>query len=197
MTGGRNGTRGVRAFLALEIPSGVKSGLGRELEALRPRLEPARWVRTGGLHLTVKFLGETPPGRLEGLCGALAGPLSALGPVEVALGGSGFFPDARRPRVAWVGGVAKGGAGVVETVESVAGELGWRRERRPWSLHLTVARLRSPWSPASVEAFLEWGAGYREEPFLCRELVLFESDLRPEGAVYTPRHRIPLGSRGT
>ena len=193
MRGGPAPGAQVRAFLALEIPGEVKEALGRGLGALRPRLEPARWVRVEGLHLTVKFLGETPPGRLDELQGALAGPLSSLPPVEVALAGAGFFPGPARPRVAWIGGTARNVEPLVETVERVTAGLGWTRERRPWALHLTVARLRSPWSRSSVEGFLAWGGKFRAAPFTCRELVLFSSELRPGGAVYAALARLPLG----
>ncbi len=193
MRGGPGGGNGVRAFLALEIPGPVKERLGRELGGLRRRLEPARWVRTEGLHLTMKFLGETPPAQLEEVARALEARLPSLGEVTVTLAGTGFFPNGRRPRVAWIGGEAEGAAEVVASVESVTEEMGWARERRRWTLHLTVARLRTPWSPESVETFLRWGRGYREEPFACRELVLFSSDLGPGGAVHTALRRIPLG----
>ncbi len=189
--------RTVRAFLALPIPEEVKERLGRELAGLRRRLEPARWVRVEGLHLTVKFLGEVAPARLEELCGALEEPLAGLPPVRVELAGAGFFPGPGRPRVAWVGGTAEGAAPIVAEVEEAAARLGWDRERRPWALHLTVARLRSPWRRPSVEVFLRWGDGYREAPFSCGELVMYRSELGSSGAVYTALRRIALGGRGS
>lgn len=164
-----------------------------ELEDLRPRLEPARWVRPEGLHLTLKFLGESSPGDLEALANALAPRLEPLAPVEVRLSGSGFFPDPRRPRVAWVGGEAPGAAGVASEIDAAAVAAGWERERRPFALHLTLARLRRPWGPGSVESWLEWGRGYAAPAFRCDEVILFESRLAPGGAIYNPLRTLTLG----
>ncbi len=186
----------VRAFFALEIPVEVKEGLAREVEALRPRLEPARWVRTEGLHLTLKFLGESPPADLQALVAALRPGLESCAPVEVRLFGSGFFPGPQRPRVAWVGGEAPGAGRVAAEIEEAAAQGGWGRERRPFALHLTLARLRRPWQPETVERWLEWGKGYRAKPFTCGEVVLFESRLERGGAVYTPLERLPLKGLG-
>ncbi|HHQ49244.1 MAG TPA: RNA 2',3'-cyclic phosphodiesterase [Acidobacteria bacterium] len=183
----------IRAFLALEIPAAIKEDLARQVAALKPRLEPARWVRSEGLHLTLKFLGESEPDRLERLADLLRPLLKGGGPVEVRLAGSGFFPGPRRPRVAWVGGTAAGAAEAASAIDTAARRLGWERERRPFALHLTLARLRSPWRGESVERWLEWGRGYAAAPFVCREVVLFRSRLEPGGAVYTPLERLPLG----
>jgi 2'-5' RNA ligase len=182
----------VRAFLALEIPERLRAELAASREALRAELPRARWVRPESQHLTLKFLGETPRATLEAIAAALAPRLAGLGVVAVRLHGSGVFPTPGRPRVAWIGGSADGIAPVVESVEEVAEAHGFPRERRPWSLHLTQARLDPPWPQAAVDRFLAWGGGLELEPFRCAEVVLFESRLERGGAVYTPLARMPL-----
>jgi RNA 2',3'-cyclic 3'-phosphodiesterase len=186
----------VRAFLAFEMPSAVHDLLADEVTGLRAALPRARWVRPEGIHLTVKFLGESPRGELDALADELAGLLGTAPPVRVLLGGSGFFPSARRPRVAWVGGEAEGAEEVVTAVEATSATRGWKTETRGWSPHLTVARLRDPWSPTAVERFLAWGRTLAFDPFVCRELVLFSSRLQPGGAVYTPLRRLDLAGGG-
>ncbi|MCG6964342.1 MAG: RNA 2',3'-cyclic phosphodiesterase [Acidobacteria bacterium] len=186
----------IRAFLAFEMPRQVHEVLTGELRELRPALPRARWVRPEGIHLTVKFLGESPPDDLEELVAELVGRLDAAPTVRVSLGGSGFFPSPRRPRVAWVGGRAEGAERVVAVVEEAASGRGWEAERRSWSPHLTVARLRDPWPPSAVEQFLDWGGKLAFEPFVCSELVLFSSRLQPGGAVYTPLRRLQLAGGG-
>ncbi len=182
----------VRAFLALEIAEAVKAALAAGREALRAELPRARWVRPEGQHLTLKFLGETPPAVLQALAADLAPRIAGLGPVPVRLHGSGFFPSSARPRVAWLGGTAEGAVPLVEIVEEVADAHGFPRERRPWSLHVTQARLDRPWPQAAVERFLAWGDGLQLEPFTCAEVVLYSSRLERGGAVYTPLARMPL-----
>jgi 2'-5' RNA ligase len=183
----------VRAFLALEIPERVRAELAASREALRAELPRARWVRPEGQHLTLKFLGETPQVVLEAIAADLAPRLAGLGGVVVQLHGSGFFPSPARPRVAWLGGSAEGIGPAVEIVEGVAEAHGFPRERRPWSLHVTQARLERPWPQLPVDRFLAWGSGLRLDPFRCDEVVLFASRLERAGAVYTPLARIPLG----
>ena len=181
-----------RAFLALEVPAAVKTQLVAAQENLRRELPRARWTRSDGWHLTLKFLGEVEAPALEELATALAPRLRGHGGVSVRLGGTGFFPSPERPRVAWVGGAADGAESIVAEVERAAEAAGFPRERRPWSIHLTQARLKDRWPSAAVDRFLEWGETLDLEAFDCREVVLFESDLQPGGAVYTALERLPL-----
>jgi 2'-5' RNA ligase len=129
---------------------------------------------------------------LADLVTELAPRLRGLDAVTVELAKTGFFPSSMRPRVAWVGGAAEGVEKVVAAVEAAAEGAGFARERRPWTVHLTMARLKSQWPKTAVDRFLEWGDELDLEVFTCREVVLFESDLRPEGAVYTALERLPL-----
>jgi 2'-5' RNA ligase len=181
-----------RAFLALEVPAGVKEQLAAAQEDLWRELPRARWTRPDGWHLTLKFLGEVAAPALDGLAAELATRLRGLGAVNVRLGGTGFFPSAARPRVAWVGGAAEGVEAVVAAVERAAEGTGFPRERRPWSIHVTQARLKDRWPPEAVDRFLKWGEELDLEPFNCGEVVLFRSDLQPRGAVYTALERLPL-----
>ncbi|MEE4272701.1 MAG: RNA 2',3'-cyclic phosphodiesterase [Thermoanaerobaculales bacterium] len=182
----------VRAFVALEMPAAIREAIHRERRALEVELPRARWTRPEGQHLTLRFLGETPVGRIEELTASLDGALRGRRRVEIVLSGSGFFPNPRRPRVAWVGGEARGGAEAAAAVEGAAVACGFEPERRPWSLHLTQARLNRPWPRRAVERFLDWGRSLELPPFGCSEVVLFTSDLRPDGAVYTALERFPL-----
>ena len=174
------------------MPDQVRDAIRREQQALRKELPRARWTRPEGQHLTLKFLGEATDAQLTELKPEISEGIAGLPAVSIGLGGSGFFPSTRRPRVAWVGGRADGGVEVAAAVESAAARVGFARERREWSLHLTQARLDRPWPRGAVERFLDWGRGLVLEPFICRELVLFSSELGPGGAVYTALERFPL-----
>jgi 2'-5' RNA ligase len=182
----------VRAFVAFDLPASIRSVIRREQDAIRAELPKAKWTRPEGQHLTLKFLGETPKSRLESLSAAIAEGVVGIGAVEVCLSGSGFFPGPRRPRVAWVGGEARGGREVAAAVENAATGVGFAPDQRAWSVHLTQARLQRPWSRRAVERFLDWGRGLDIAPFPCRHVVLFESHLQPGGAVYTALERFPL-----
>lgn len=183
---------GVRAFLALEIPPAVRRTLGELQRHLRCELGSARWVRPESVHLTVKFLGESSPAALDRLVAELTPRVAALGAVAVRLAGGGFFPDPRRPRVAWLGGDAEGIEPLVAAVEEVAADHGWAPERRRWALHLTLARLRRPWPPPEVERFLAACGEMAVPPFRCDALVLFRSTLGAGGARYDVLSEMPL-----
>lgn len=184
--------RPIRAFLALEISDRVKAQLALAQGDMRHVLPRARWTRPEGWHLTLKFLGEVERSVLADLAAELAPRIRGIGAVAVKLEKTGFFPSSMRPRVAWVGGTAAGVDNVVAAVEEAAEIAGFARDRRPWSAHLTQARLKAQWPADAVDRFLEWGTTLDLEAFTCREVVLFSSDLQPGGAVYTALERFPL-----
>lgn len=187
-----SGASTIRAFVALEMPDRVRETIRREQRRLKIELPRARWTRPEGQHLTLKFLGEMPAHRVDSVAQSIGVAVTGRSALTVSLGGSGFFPSSRRPRVAWIGGRADGGAELAAAVDAAASSAGFPAEHRPWTLHLTQARLDRGWPRSAVERFLEWGRNLDLEKFVCPEIVLFSSELRPGGAVYTPLERIPL-----
>ena len=183
----------MRAFVAVELSPGVCEVITRGLGELRRRLGPARWVRAEGLHVTMRFLGEQNGELLEHLAADAAAALAAETPVEVELAGGGFFPHERRPRVAWLGGQGPGMERWASAIERCAIAHGLEPEPRPFSLHVTLARLDRPWGAGDVETFRVAVGKWRLAPFVAREVVLFSSELLPSGAVYTPLRRIAVG----
>ena len=183
----------MRAFLAVELPEGVNETVSRGIAELRRRLPSARWVRPGSVHVTLRFLGEQEPELLTALGERVAAELKSLPPAIVSLAGGGFFPHDRRPRVAWLGGQAPGLDAWAAAIERCASDLGVEPEERPFSLHVTLARLDRPWGVADVETFAVVVSKWHLPEFTARELVLFASELRPSGAVHTPLRRIAAG----
>jgi 2'-5' RNA ligase len=183
----------MRAFVAVELSPGVREVITRGLGELRRRLGSARWVRAEGLHVTMRFLGEQSGEWLDGFAAGVAALLREEAPVEVELGGGGFFPHERRPRVAWLGGLGPGMERWASAIERCATAHGLAPEPRPFSLHVTLARLDRPWGAGDVETFRVAVGKWRFAPFVAREVVLFSSELLPSGAVYTPLRRIAVG----
>jgi len=179
----------VRCFVAIDLPPEIKAEIGRQQAAIRAALAQApsrgheiNWTRPEGIHLTLKFLGETD--RDSQVIEALKG----TGPFEkfcVEVKGFGFFPDARRPRVLWTGIEAPPALAELATrVETAMEKLGFAPEGRAFTPHLTLARFKSPRSQPAIEAFVkqhgEWSLGR----FEVSEFFLFESKLSPRGAEY-------------
>lgn len=183
----------MRLFCAIELPAAVRRTLEQGLAELRRTLPTARWVRAEGIHITLKFLGEQPPSLATQLGATALTALGACTPVEIRLGGAGFFPNPRRPRVAWVGGLAPGLDRWASALEDAAAAHGVPRESRAFSLHLTLARLERPWPEADCQRFVDAVGAWRFAAFTAREVVLFESQLAPGGARYTPLRRWPVG----
>lgn len=184
----------IRAFIAIELSEEARAVLGHVTQQLAASTEydAVKWVNPDRMHLTLRFLGETPLAQLDELGRALDGVALQHQPFELFLDALGCFPHEGRPRVIWVG--VKGQ--VAETrqlraaVESAIEPLGWQPDRKSFEPHLTLGRVKNP--RASIR--LPWGQGIAPARTLVHELVLFESQLRREGARYIARHTSALGS---
>ena len=138
-------SRTIRAFLAVELPEAVTAALGELVGALSAAdLRGVRLVRPEGIHLTLKFLGDIDEDQVGPIAGAVSRIVETQPPLAVELGDAGAFPDGQRPRVLWVGLTGETGPLLrlqADIAESLV-PLGFERERRPFSPHLTVARIR-------------------------------------------------------
>jgi 2'-5' RNA ligase len=101
-----------------------------------------RWVRTEGLHLTLRFLGATPDVRVQELSAALDAVARQVAPFRIELTGGGAFPNPQRPRVLWLGiGAGSGELGdMARRINVELERLGWLADDRPFNAHLTLAR---------------------------------------------------------
>ena len=134
----------VRAFVAIELGDDAGSALAVLVSRLREaRIRALRPVRPEGIHLTLKFLGNVPRARLDSIATEVSKAVSKSMPFALELGGVGVFPDRSRARVLWVGvgGDVPSLIDLQSEVEKAMSGLGFERERRPYSPHLTVARV--------------------------------------------------------
>ena len=182
----------MRLFVALGMTEGVRAAL-RELVA---RLEPAgadlRWVRPQGMHLTLKFIGETPEAKLPLLREALARVRSPK-PVEMEFHGLGYFPNERRPRVFWVGIEASDNLpALAAEVEAAREPLGFPRESRPFAPHLTLGRFKSADPLERLQQEIARLPATNFGRVETSEFVLFQSRLSPHGAEYTRLESFPF-----
>jgi len=187
----------LRLFVAVDLPGQVREELGRAQGELRRHdLSDLRWVRPQGIHLTLKFLGETPAGRVAAITKALAGAIGGRRRFHLALGALGTFGGRRRPRVLWldITGDIERVRELQAAVEEALVEVGFPPEERDFSPHLTLARVPQPGRPGTAERIaqaLESVAPPRSE-FDVREVVLMRSTLQPGGAVYERLAAFPL-----
>jgi len=177
----------LRAFLALELDAALRGRLQELQSQLRPRLGGIRLARPEGVHLTLRFLGHTEPVQVERMRRALGQAASACPPVEARVASLGTFPDRGSPRVLWLGiEVPKEVLALQEACERAARAAGFEPEPRGFRAHLTLGRWRE-WAPRPELPAADLGKTRLDT------LVLFRSELRRDGAVYSPLERFALG----
>ena len=184
----------MRLFAALPIAEPARSEIAKLLTRLREPGWPLRLVHDHGLHLTMKFFGEVPSGRLEVIEEAVRAAAPGTGAIHLQLGDIGAFPSGRRPRIIWVGLDAPPGLELLQDrLERRADAIGFPPEGTPFRPHVTLARVREGHRlPAGALESLE--GQYQPVAFLASELVLYESLPGRGGPRYEPRLTLELAS---
>lgn len=176
----------MRLFIAIELPDNLKTALGR----LRVDIPAARWVPTEQLHLTLAFLGEVAEKTAGNLSERLA--LIQISQFSLSFSGHGCFPNRHRPRVLWAGVDPQPSLlQLAARVHEVVQECGIHQEDRPFSPHITLARLKFP-AVREVDAFLTMPQKQKLLPFPVSEFTLFQSMLTQKGASHVPIRTFPL-----
>jgi len=210
----------IRTFIALETPPWAREVLAQTIEQLRQAIPGGvRWQDPTGIHLTLKFLGNIDPHRVDGLLKAMADSAKGSPPFQLRLAGLGAFPNQRQPRVLWVGlaGDLQSLQGLHEKVEEEVQKLAPTspsRESRPFRPHLTLGRvqegvsqairsqigavmsatpLRPPLPRGDTEGSTSGEGQLQEGPLWVVDSVhLIRSTLTPQGALYTSLGAVAL-----
>jgi len=189
----------IRAFIAIPLPR----PLLEKLAVLQQKLEKqvpsrsVRWVRVEGIHLTLKFLGDTLTEKLPEIKQALTVVARHAPACTFTVYGLGCFPNPRRPRVVWVGVQEPMGriAALQDAIEEVMAPFGYEPEGRGFTPHLTLGRVRRRTSRSDVtqvgEAVTSTTVGLLAEVPADR-FALIRSVLKPTGAEYTTLEEFPL-----
>jgi 2'-5' RNA ligase len=188
----------IRCFIAIELPAELKAELTRLQNKLRSVTgNCARWVEPNGIHLTLKFLGNVTPGKVSEITGAMDEAVKDLPELKFEVAECGCFPNTHRPQVVWIGltGDTKTLGELVKRLEDALTKLGFKPEGRPFTPHLTLARVRDTATPAERQALGE--AISRAELGIisginATGICLTQSELTPKGAIYTRLAEIKL-----
>jgi len=175
----------MRLFVALDLPDAVR----QPLAAWRPTVPGARWTPPDHLHLTLRFLGETPPEQADAVLDQLAGLKASAVPVRV--GEPLRLPSARRPRVLAVR-IADSSAlaRLDRQLAAALARVGVSPPGRPLLPHVSLARFRAPDGAALRKALR--GAAPPQAEGIASSVSLVQSEPGPEGSVYTVLHRTAL-----
>jgi 2'-5' RNA ligase len=182
----------IRCFIAIDVPEEIKGDLAKLQDSLRRLGASISWTRTEGIHLTLKFLGNVESDVIPKISVSLEEASSKVMPFSVAVEGVGCFPNARRPRVLWVG--LDGGEPlqtIHEAVEAATEPMGFQREHRKFHPHLTLGRVRQPNGIDRVVREME-RLGFARHEFTSTEIRLMRSELHPTGAVYSELYSAKL-----
>ncbi|HUK31666.1 MAG TPA: RNA 2',3'-cyclic phosphodiesterase [Candidatus Acidoferrum sp.] len=174
----------MRLFVALDLSDSVRTAISNFCEKLRRAYPAARWVRTEGIHVTLKFIGEVKEDRVAPIQAAL-GKVFTQAPVEMNFHGTGFFPNERRPRVFWIGIHATPNlAQIASDIESRLEPLGIAREDREFRPHLTLARFNETGGIDKLLAALRESTSQKFGAVKTSEMYLYQSKLGRGGAQY-------------
>ena len=176
----------VRAFIAVSLPGEVTAALADLQAHLRKFGLKMKYTAPENIHLTLKFLGPVPASAVKAVSAATAEAVSSFSKMRIDARGLGVFPGIRRPRVMWtgIGGQTQELACLQQAVEEKMAELGFERERREFTGHLTLGRFKTKPDPAGVADAIEQFGDFCAGPFEIQSVQLFESTLTPKGPVY-------------
>ena len=191
----------VRAFIAIDLPPHLQDRLSQLSNAMKKEMGdvPIRWVATENMHLTMKFLGDVSLNNLDVLTNILIREAAAREPMVISLGGVGAFPKMRRPRIIWAGMKAPPElASLQRGIDKQTARVGYAREQRPFSPHITMGRVSRNATPDHVRIIGDM-LSTQNIGFLgvarVREVHLFRSDLQSDGVVYSRLFSAPFGER--
>jgi 2'-5' RNA ligase len=187
-----------RLFIAIELPPNVRSALKAHIDQLRTAVPEARagWAAEANLHLTLKFLGDTPLTRVEGLSRAARRAAHSVDSFEMIIGNCGAFPSSGQPRVLWIGVEDPSNRLTLlhQALEDECDQAGFAREERSFRPHLTIARLRKPQGARGL-AQTHKKMGFDQKAVVVSHLALIRSELRKEGSRHTVIARHPFSLR--
>ncbi len=185
----------MRLFVAIELPNEIKAQLASLQKELRQAQAEVSWTKPENLHLTLKFLGEVSSERVKLIEQACLEATRGCKPLLLTTQETGFFPNARRPRVVWAGlqGDSADLQALHKSLEAQLATLGFAREEKPFHPHLTLGRVKTM---KNIQQLVSRTEAYQLPllAFTVSELVLMQSQLHPSGSIYTPLFCAQLGT---
>ncbi len=186
----------LRTFIAVDVGKAIRTRLVDLQGKLARAGTEVKWVEAENLHVTLLFLGEVDERQVPRICGIAAEETAKHAPFLLAVQTVGCFPNVRRPRVLWVG-IGEGMqelCAIHDALEGPLQELGYRREERRYTPHITLGRVKSDRETAHLaEAIARLGAWKGGEIELA-EIRVMSSRLTPKGPVYNVLSRPKLGA---
>jgi 2'-5' RNA ligase len=180
--------KNIRAFLAIEPPENILQAMSRLQEKLKREISGRiSWTKPQGQHLTLKFFGDISTENVNNICSAVQNRVASEQSLNLKIEKLGVFPDARRPRVIWCGisGDLEKLIALQKILDRDFADIGFPAEDRPFQAHLTLGRIKDSQGLTGISEALIKNSAFVAGEFNCTELILFQSKLSPQGAIYT------------
>ncbi|MFH1622113.1 MAG: RNA 2',3'-cyclic phosphodiesterase [Candidatus Omnitrophota bacterium] len=180
----------IRTFIALEINEEIKEKIENVQSTIKlTNSIKGSWVKKENLHLTLKFLGDTQIKHIEEIKGKIKESFKDESSINCSLSGVGIFPNARSPRVIWVG--IKNGAveiiNLASNLETTLSQLGFKKEKRDFKTHITICRPKQILGQQKLQnALEEINKQFSPQEFVINKITFLESKLTSQGSIYTP-----------
>jgi 2'-5' RNA ligase len=188
----------LRTFIAADIPPPIKQSIQQQVDNLRTIFgtSPVRWVPVNNIHLTLKFLGDVSPARVDLLTRILHAEANSQPAFGIQINGLGSFPNAKRARILLMEIQAPAGLAALQlAIESACAGVGFDSQARPFAPHLTIGRVRKGISASGQQKIYEILRDVKIDSLGTARVDcvhLYKSELKPSGAVYTKLFSAPL-----
>ena len=184
----------MRCFIALDLDDAIKSQLTTAQGWFGALKGKVSWTKREQMHLTIKFLGEVPDDMLAQVVDVLSNACLQVQPFEFDVAGLGCFPSSgRQLRIVWAGITAPTEmAKLNDLLQQGYVELGYEAEKRKFTPHLTIGRVRYVANAQAYRAVIGEHGDFIAGRQACDHVTLYRSDLEPTGAVYTAIETIPM-----
>ncbi len=188
----------VRSFIALNLPEDLKNSLQNLQDELRNQTDCVRWVKPNTIHLTLKFLGAIAESQVALIAGIFADIATGVKPFTLDVAGVGAFPNPRNAKVIWIGLNDPAQTLVLfqKRLEDALAAIGFPPEKRRYEPHLTLGRVKERRGIRDIERLIERYNNHHLGCFTADTLVLYQSDLFPDGPVYSALKTIHLEMNG-
>ncbi len=185
----------MRCFIAAELDKHIKQKLTDAQNLFRNLDGKFSWTKREQMHLTIKFLGSVPDSKIDELKRTISIALdnASIKPFEFSVNGLGSFPPARSPKILWVGVEQKSELlRLYDAIENELNSIGFPREQRKFTPHLTIARIKSKINTNACLKIIENNANFSAGNQRIEHITLFSSELTPSGAIYNIIERFNL-----
>jgi len=186
----------LRTFIAIDIPGNILSEIRELQEGIKDYGFKIRWVRPESIHLTLKFLGDIKAVKINEIAEAISKTVVRYTPISLQAKGVGVFPGIKRPQVLWVGlaGQLEPLVSLQKTLDENLETIGFPMEKRPFKGHLTMGRMKAKIDVKKFGDVLMTFRSFESEAFTADKIILYKSELKPSGAVYTELASASLGN---